>query len=783
MNNRSFLAFVVLLVVLGSLLSMGQSLVTVGSAHGRVLLSDSALDDDLVAYYPFDGDALDYSGNGNHGILHGTSQVPGIVGAAIELNGSGDYIEVPHSQSLNLYGEFTISGWTNDVTPDFTNALWIPILTKGDTSTFDTPYSVIYRETGDEVLPQVRLVDQDYNLIQDFQYDIVPGSALDLNVWSFFTWRFSHGTLAIFLNGVFLGEKDYGISGLGNNTRPLNIGRDVPGIVEYFDGQLDDLRIYNRALSDEEILGLYTRASEVTYSVSGHVIDDTGQPLAGVLITSSSGHSATTDASGTYTLAGLIAGTYTITPSLTGWRFSPVTRTVTLPHEAGAEPPDFVANAVKPWTLMFFSAGDNDAEMESPLKWEYELLPSMATNENVNIVSFWDGLVSEARYDYWFASGDAVSVAKEELNTGDSTTLRDFVDWAQRNYPAEHYALIISDHGHGVGGVALDIHTPELGKDTLTPSELRSALSGLETLDVVYMHACLMGNIESGYQLRGLAEYYVASESMAWLPRHLDWFVLGHESSVPEVPGVTSLTSHTTPEELAEAMSRAYVLETKHAPPYYPGTSSVVQLLQVEDVALSASALAGLLRQLLSESKPILDAARNAMTLQHFNSDMEDWVITDVDEYVDLYEFATLVYAQAVYPDLRNAAYELMQSIDQYVVTAEPGWSGWFRREGELHYWSHEHSHGVSIYMPPKGKRPTFYNADWLDFARGTNWSKPAAVQLASSEEITETIEWMPMWVDYIDLYDPDAVDDPNPPELIPLISIPSVVYLPLVLR
>lgn len=226
----------------------------------NLLNPDKYLDlgDGLAAYYSFDdGSASDISGNNNHGTVVGAFPVPGIIGGAIEFDGLNDYIEVPHSPSLNLYNEFTISGWINNVTPYTTNFDWVTILSKGNTSSLETPYTVYYYVINDEILPSVRLTDQDFNLILDTQNDITSGNSLYLDQWTFFTWRLSGGKLAIFMNGILLGEKDYGFSSLGNNSLPLDIGRDVPGVTEYFDGQIDELRIYNRALSIDEIETLY----------------------------------------------------------------------------------------------------------------------------------------------------------------------------------------------------------------------------------------------------------------------------------------------------------------------------------------------------------------------------------------------------------------------------------------------------------------------------------------------------------------------------------------------
>jgi hypothetical protein len=67
------------------------------------------------------------------------------------------------------------------------------------------------------------------------------------------------------------------------------------------------------------------------YSISGRVTDATNNLISGVIVSSNSGGSAITNASGVYTITDIITGTYTITPTLNGYRFAPVTRTVTLP--------------------------------------------------------------------------------------------------------------------------------------------------------------------------------------------------------------------------------------------------------------------------------------------------------------------------------------------------------------------------------------------------------------------------------------------------------------------
>ncbi|GEM_PF-2517831 len=97
-----------------------------------------------------------------------------------------------------------------------------------------------------------------------------------------------------------------------------------------------------------------------------------------------------------------------------------------------------------------------------------------------------------------------------EMDSGDPNTLVSFIKFAASYAPAQHYALIIWDHGYGPGIVGIDFDND---RDFLTPKELNYALksSGIK-FDIVGFDACLMGTIETAYELRNYADYIVASE-------------------------------------------------------------------------------------------------------------------------------------------------------------------------------------------------------------------------------------------------------------------------------
>ena len=76
----------------------------------------AGLNDGLVAYYPFNGNANDASGNGNNGTVCGavlTTNRFGVPNSAYDFDGATTYIRVPDSDSLELTNDFSLSVWVN----------------------------------------------------------------------------------------------------------------------------------------------------------------------------------------------------------------------------------------------------------------------------------------------------------------------------------------------------------------------------------------------------------------------------------------------------------------------------------------------------------------------------------------------------------------------------------------------------------------------------------------------------------------------------------------------
>jgi hypothetical protein len=116
-----------------------------------------------------------------------------------------------------------------------------------------------------------------------------------------------------------------------------------------------------------------------------------------------------------------------------------------------------------------------------------------------------------------------------EVNMADGQTLADFVTWAAESYPADHYALIMSDHGMGwpggwsdpaPGGPGPDGMALTADGDMLLLNEMSAALgeaaeaAGIDRFELIGFDACLMGHVEVLAAMAPHANYVVASQEV-----------------------------------------------------------------------------------------------------------------------------------------------------------------------------------------------------------------------------------------------------------------------------
>ena len=206
------------------------------------------LNSGLVAYYTFEGDASDQSGNGNDGTVYGAvDYVSGIVGQAIHMDSADEYISIWDTEGIN----------NNINTSAGSISLWVKIAER-----FSGKSSFVF---------------QYFSSHQDRLYLDAKGEKLNIGIgasrfWTsgtvpngewhhvVVTWN-SSGTIKVFLDGEYDNEDTFDNPGFSfQGDEFFYLGRGWAGNPGVFSGSIDDVRIYNRSLSSLEVKQLYNRA-------------------------------------------------------------------------------------------------------------------------------------------------------------------------------------------------------------------------------------------------------------------------------------------------------------------------------------------------------------------------------------------------------------------------------------------------------------------------------------------------------------------------------------------
>lgn len=226
----------------------------------------------LVGYWPFNGNANDQSVNGNNGAVNGatlTTDRFGNSNSAYSFNGISDYITIPNSTSLSNMTGITISAWFNINQWDvINNQGWFPIISKTNSSSYGK-----YRLGANT---SIAGEPSFYSNLDTSESDITQSNLYSLNQWNQIVITISNGNSTISLNGVQVFNGVTTVPGWNTiDNLPLLIGKDIPGLVDYANGKIDDIGIWNRPLTQQEITSMY---NGVTYSdtcnaVSGSLVN------------------------------------------------------------------------------------------------------------------------------------------------------------------------------------------------------------------------------------------------------------------------------------------------------------------------------------------------------------------------------------------------------------------------------------------------------------------------------------------------------------------------------
>jgi hypothetical protein len=214
----------------------------------------STLNQGLVAYYPFNGNSNDSSGYGNNGTNNGATltadRFDNANGAYI-FNGTSNYIEVPESPNL-INQHITLAAW---VSPSQSSRM-IVLGKLVFANAADEQYTLTI-EGGFKPWVSIK---RNSNCVPGAGWNTASGvDTIVTNTWTFMTGTWDGTVLRIYQNGVLDSLNTSVPAGAIDSCTggDLRIGANWSSDPIYFNGKIDDIRIYNRALSDSEISELY----------------------------------------------------------------------------------------------------------------------------------------------------------------------------------------------------------------------------------------------------------------------------------------------------------------------------------------------------------------------------------------------------------------------------------------------------------------------------------------------------------------------------------------------
>jgi Tol biopolymer transport system component len=323
--------------------------------------------------------------------------------------------------------------------------------------------------------------------------------------------------------------------------------------------------------------------------------------------------------------------------------------------------------------------------------------------------------------------------ADSELDTGSTATLRSFIDWARRTYPSSPRTFLsLVDHGGGWAphfgdaagqprgatrnqsggwrGMSIDLTS---GGSSLSTRDTGAALSGIlgtgRRFDVIFFDACLMGMLESAYEIREAADFLVAGQNQLFADLPYEHY-LAADTLLPD----------TSPEGLAELIVERYNVGAD--PAQSPFTLASLDLRQLRsgvpnNLAMRVNALADRLLAALPPSPvPLSNPLRAALTEAYNGAQKFDYdsslTLDEREGYVDLVDFAGRLArssSPAVSADIKAAASAVEQAVVGTgvapVVLRHRPVSGSYGGQP----WSFDAAHGISIFLPlgEQDYRPT----------------------------------------------------------------------------
>lgn len=357
---------------------------------------------------------------------------------------------------------------------------------------------------------------------------------------------------------------------------------------------------------------------------------------------------------------------------------------------------------IKPYTVMVYMNGsDLESEYQAGTSDLHEMM-KIGSNQNLNIVietggtKRWHTLkIDESQNQRWKVNRYNLEHLENlgNRNMGRSDTLKDFITWSMKNFPAENYVLIFWNHGGGtIAGFGMD---EQNNHDGLLLTEIRSALEKAynetgEKFELIGFDACLMASLETAWTINPYADYFVASEA---LEPGFGWDYTPIFKSISD-------NSKLNGKELGKIIADTFSSDSVRNHVQNAITLSVTDLRYIEEVKSDFETLIKKTSQEINRPEIFNGISRSISRAESYGGQTEQEGYSNM---VDLGDFSNNLYNQ--YP---AESEKLINAINQAVV---------YQVKGE----ARKESNGLSFYFPYYGinnidiEMPIYLNLEFSD--------------------------------------------------------------------
>jgi len=422
------------------------------------------------------------------------------------------------------------------------------------------------------------------------------------------------------------------------------------------------------------------------------------------------------------------------------------------------------AATARNWTIMVYLAGDNNLDSAGVV--DLKEMKAVGTSDKIAVLAQFDRAGNKgATTRYCLRKG--TTVAKDavqtlgETNMGDPKVLEEFVIWGVTNYPADHYLLVLWNHGAGwddanlyegdvfsgttppvsrksqpvaTRGVAAGIKPIAFAQARAGISRTKRALFSttvasavkqrgiafddqaqdfLDNIELKKVMTSIKKKLKRKIDILGMDACLMSMMEVYYQMRDVAEFSVGSEESEPgegwpydRILKALAAKPAMTPEELSKTIVSQYLASYKTSDVV---TQSAVNLSTLKPLATAVSGLATALKSILSDT-----ASRTALI--NARAQVQEYS-RPYDDYCDLLDLCDLIDKGIVKPAVKAASAAVRLAATSAIVAS--GYKGL----------AVNNSRGISIYFPKRSLSPLYST---LDFTKQSRWDEFLVAYLAT---------------------------------------------------